>query len=215
MYADPRWVRGVKAGFMVGPHEMQDRKGHCPMMVIVDVKGGEPGDEGKEEQGSDEGDDDRRQQWVQQVHIKMRQGSHVPQAMRRASNMCGFSRQAGESQAQPKLQRLLATLRKGQQEEVEARAGTEGAVWQEEVPRGEKRVRVARRAVEDVHESVYQKVLAEHERYIEGAPGGWTAAGDQGSEAAGWQNQAQETEGAGAGCGQLPRTAQPGAAGAQ
>ena len=50
------------------------------------------------------------------------------QAMRRAARVCRFSRQAGETQAQAKLQRLVATLRKLQQEEVEARAETEGAV---------------------------------------------------------------------------------------
>ena len=32
-YPDPRWVKGVTAGYMVGPDKMQDRKGHCPMMV--------------------------------------------------------------------------------------------------------------------------------------------------------------------------------------
>ena len=40
--------------------------------------------------------------------------------------ICGFTKQGGESQAQPKLQRLVATLRKRQQEEVEARAREEG-----------------------------------------------------------------------------------------
>ena len=38
VYADPSWVKRVTAGYMVGPEEMQDRKGHCPMMVTVDVK---------------------------------------------------------------------------------------------------------------------------------------------------------------------------------
>ena len=51
VYADPSWVKGVTAGYMVGPEEMQDRKGHCPMMVTVDVKVGEPGDEQEDEQG--------------------------------------------------------------------------------------------------------------------------------------------------------------------
>ena len=51
LYADPRWVRGIKAGYMVRPDQMQHRKGHCPMMVTVDVKVGEPGDEEEEEQG--------------------------------------------------------------------------------------------------------------------------------------------------------------------
>ena len=54
VYADPRWVKGVMAGYMVGPEEMQDRKGHCPLMVTVNVKVGEPGDDEEDEQGSDE-----------------------------------------------------------------------------------------------------------------------------------------------------------------
>ena len=81
--------------------------------------------------------------------------------------MCGFSRQVGESQAPPKLQRLVATLTKRQQEEVEVRAQTKGAVRQEQVVPAKKRVQAARRAVEDVHERTYQKVVAEHERYME------------------------------------------------
>ena len=75
----------------------------------------------------------------------------------------------GESQAQPKLQRLVATLRKRQQEEVDTRAQAEGAEWQAEVAQAKKRVQAARRAVEDEHERIYQKVVAEHERYMEGA----------------------------------------------
>ena len=54
VYADPSSVKGVTAGYMVGPEEMQDRKGHCPMMVTVDVKVGEPGDDQEDVQGSDE-----------------------------------------------------------------------------------------------------------------------------------------------------------------
>ena len=54
VYADPRRVRGVTAGYMVGPDKMQDRKRHCPMMVTVDVKVGEPGDDEEDEHGSDE-----------------------------------------------------------------------------------------------------------------------------------------------------------------
>ena len=75
----------------------------------------------------------------------------------------------GESQAQPKLQQLVATVRKRQQEEVEARVRAEGAVWQEEVAQAKKREQAARRAVKDEHEGIYQKVVAEHERYIERA----------------------------------------------
>ena len=56
--------------------------------------------------------DERWQQWGQRVHAEMRQGNHVHQAMRRAAWICGFTKQGGESQAQPKLQRLVATLRK-------------------------------------------------------------------------------------------------------
>ena len=43
VYADPRWVRGVTAGYMVGPEEMQDTRGRCPMMVIVGVRRGGQG----------------------------------------------------------------------------------------------------------------------------------------------------------------------------
>ena len=99
----------------------------------------------------------------------MRQGSHVHQAMRRAARVCGFHRQFRESQAQPKLQQLVATLRKRQQEEVKARAQAEGAEWQAEVAQAKKRVQAARRAVEDEHERIYQKVVAEHARYMERA----------------------------------------------
>ena len=182
VYADPWWVKGVTAGHMVGRGKMQDRKGHCPMMVTVDVKVGEPGDEEEEEHGSDEEGvnllppvrrldevDDMWQQWVQQVHVEMRHRGHVHHAMRRAANVCGFSRHVGESQAQPKLQRRVATVRKHQQEEVEVRAHTEGAVSQKEVAWAKKRVQAARRAVEDEHERIYQKVVTEHERYMERA----------------------------------------------
>ena len=182
VYADPRCVKGVTAGYMVGPDKMQDRKGHCPIMVTVDVKVGDPGDEEKDEQGSEEEGvnlpplvpwpeegDERWQQWGQQVHIEMRRGSHVHQAMRRAARVCGFNRQVEESQAQPKLQRLVATLRKRQQEDVEARAQAEGAGWQNDVARARKRVQAARRAVEDEHERIYQNLVAEHEQYMERA----------------------------------------------
>ena len=67
-------------------------------------------------------------QWVQQEHVEMRRGGHLHRAMRRAANMWGFSRQVGELQTQPKMQQLVATLRKWQRTEVEARAQTEGAV---------------------------------------------------------------------------------------
>ena len=182
VYADPRWVKGVTAGYMVGPDEMQDRKGHCPMMVTVDVKVGETGDNEEDEQGSDEEGvslpprvkwteegDERWQQWGQQVHVEMRKGSHVHHAMCGAARVCGFNKQEGESQAQPKLQRPVATLRKRQHKEVEARAQAEGAEWQTEVTRPKKRVGAARRAVEEEHERIYQKVVAEHEGYMERA----------------------------------------------
>ena len=83
--------------------------------------------------------------------------------------MCGFSRQVGESQAQPKLRQLVATLTKRQQEEVGPRAQTEGAMWQEEVAQAKKGVRAARRAVEDEHARICEKVVAEQEWYMEGA----------------------------------------------
>ena len=175
MYANPLLVRGVTLGYMVGPEEMRDRKGHCQMMVTVDVKLGEPGEEDDEQQESDEeavslpppvqcpeeGDDNRWQQWVQQVHVQMRRGGHAHRGMRKAANVCGFSRPMGNSQPQPKRQQLVANLRKRQQE-VEARTKADGAKWKEELARARKRVQAARRAVEDEHERVYQKVVAEH-----------------------------------------------------
>ena len=63
----------------------------------------------------------------------------------------------------------MATLRKRQQEEDEARAREEGAQWQTDVTQAKKRVRTAGRAVEEEHERIYQKVVAEHERYMERA----------------------------------------------
>ena len=140
VYADPRWVKGVTVGYMVGPDKIQDRKRHFPMAVTVDVKVVEPGDNEEDEQGADEEGvslpprvnwpeegDERWQQWGQQVHVEMRRGSQVHQAMRSAARVCRFNRQEGESPAQPKLQRLVATLRKRQHEEMEARAQAEGA----------------------------------------------------------------------------------------
>ena len=151
-------------------------------MVTVDVKVGEPGDEQEDEQGSDEEGvsllpmvkwpeegDERWQQWGQRVDAEMRQGKQVHQAMRRAARICGFTKQGGESQAQPKLQRLVAKLRKRHQEEVEAPAREEGTEWQTEVSQAKKMVRTARRDVEEEHERICQKVVAEHERYMERA----------------------------------------------
>ena len=144
------------------------------MIVTVDVKVGEPGDDEQDEQRSDEegvslpprvrwpGEGDEMwQQWGQQMHVKMRKGSHVHQAMRGAARVCGFNKQEGESQAQPKLQRLVSTLRKRQHEEVEARAQAERAGWQTDVTQAKKRVRAARRAVEEEHERIYQKLVLE------------------------------------------------------
>ena len=62
----------------------------------------------------------------------------------------------------------MATLRKWQQEEVEARAQAKGAEWQAEVAQAKRRVQAARRALEDEHDTIYQKVVAEHEQYMEG-----------------------------------------------
>ena len=45
VYADPQCVRGVTAGYIVGPEKMRDRKGHCRMMVTVQVKVVGPGDD--------------------------------------------------------------------------------------------------------------------------------------------------------------------------
>ena len=53
----------------------------------------------------------------------MRRGSQGHQAMRRAARVCGFDRQLGELQAQPKLQQLFSRT-----EEAAARGGrNEGA----------------------------------------------------------------------------------------
>ena len=71
MYANPGWVRGVTAGYMEGPEEMQDTKGGCLMMVMVDVK---LGDLPPPVRRPEEGDDDRLQQWVQQVQVGTRWG---------------------------------------------------------------------------------------------------------------------------------------------
>ena len=54
MYANPQLVGGVTAGGIVGSEVMLDRKGHCPMMLTVDVKVREPGEEEEEERESDE-----------------------------------------------------------------------------------------------------------------------------------------------------------------
>ena len=54
VYADHSLVKAVTAGYMVGPEEMGDRKGHCSMMLTVDMKVGNAGDDEEDEQGSDE-----------------------------------------------------------------------------------------------------------------------------------------------------------------
>ena len=139
MYADPRWVRGQTARYIVGPEEMQDRKGHCPIMVTREMKVAEPGENQDEEQElheegvslptpvrwPEEGVDGKWLQWVQQVHVERRRRSHVHRTMRKAPKVCGFSRPVGGIQTQPKLQQLVAKLKKGQQEEVEVRAKAE------------------------------------------------------------------------------------------
>ena len=173
IYADPRWVRGVTAGYIVRPEEMQDRKGHCRMMVTVDVKVQGPGEgDGYEQESNEEGvilpaparwaeeeDVDKRQQGVQQVHVEMRRGSHAHWAMGKAANVCGLSRPEGETQTPPKLQQLVANLRKIQQKEAEVGAKGEGADCEEEVAQAKKGVQEARRAVEDQHGRIYQRGL--------------------------------------------------------
>ena len=99
----------------------------------------------------------------------MSRGGHAHRAIRKAANVCGFSRLVVEIRTQPKLQQLLAKLRKRHQEEVEVRAKAEGAEWKEDVARAKKRVQAARRAVEDEHGRIYQKVVADHEQYMERA----------------------------------------------
>ena len=114
VYADPSCVKGVTTGYMVEQEEMQDRKGHCPVMVTVDVKVGEPGDDEEDEQGSDEEGvslppmvkwpeegDKSWQQWGQRVHAEMRQGIHVHQAITRAARICGFTKPRGSLRHSP------------------------------------------------------------------------------------------------------------------
>ena len=56
VYANPQCFCGVRAGYTVGPEEIWDKKGHCPKMVAVEVKVGEPGDdEDAEQEADDEG----------------------------------------------------------------------------------------------------------------------------------------------------------------
>ena len=71
--------------------------------------------------------------------------------------------------SQPILHQLVARLKKTQQKEVQVRGKAEGAGWEAEVAQAKKRVQVARRAVEDEHGAIYQKVVAEHEPYMERA----------------------------------------------
>ena len=131
VYADPSWVKGVTGGYMVGPEEMQDRKGHCPMMVTVDVKLGEPGDDEEDEQGLDEEGvtlppmvkwpeeaDERWQQWGQRMHAGKRQRSHSHRAMRRTARVCGFTKQGGGVAGKDQ-----AAKAGGQSQETAARGG--------------------------------------------------------------------------------------------
>ena len=147
VYADPRWVRGMTARYMVESEEMLDKKGHCPMMVTVEVKGWEPGEDRDQEQESDEeGFDlptppgwpreeeyDKWQQWVQQVHVEMRRRSHAHPAMIKAVNMCGFSRPVEER----KNQAQAATA--GGKAEVDTAGGCEGP--SQRVPTRRRRLR--------------------------------------------------------------------------
>ena len=180
LYADPKWARGVTAGYMVGPKERQDMKRHCPMMLNMKVKVGEPGDNQDEEHKSneegfnlpspvkwpEEEDYGKWRQQVQHIHVEMRRRSHDNRAMTKAATVCRFSRAVGEAQTHPKLQQLVAKLKKRQQEEVKLQAKTEGTDWEEGVAQRKKRLQAARRAVEDEHGRIYQKVVVPHERYM-------------------------------------------------
>ena len=75
----------------------------------------------------------------------------------------------GEAQSQPKLQQMVAKLKKRQQEEVELRAKADGTNREAEVAQAKKGVQTAQRDVKDEHGRIYQKVMAEHERYMERA----------------------------------------------
>ena len=92
---------------------------------------------------------------------------HAHLTMRKAANLCGFSRPVGETRTQPKLQQLVAKLRKRPREVVEVRAKAEGADRKEEVAEAKRRVQAARRALEDELGRIYQQRVAEHERYME------------------------------------------------
>ena len=73
------------------------------------------------------------------------------------------NRTVGEAQTHPKLQQLVAELKKRQQEEVEVRAKAEGTDGEAEVAQAKKR------AVEGKHGRIYQSVVAKRERHMERA----------------------------------------------
>ena len=45
VYADPRWFWGLTTGYMAGVEAMRDKEVHCPMIVTVEVKVGDPVDD--------------------------------------------------------------------------------------------------------------------------------------------------------------------------
>ena len=70
-------------------------------------------------------------------------------AMRKAAKVSGFNRRVGEAQSKPKLQQLVARLKKTQQEEVEVWEKAEAADWEAEVAQAKKWVQEARRALQE------------------------------------------------------------------
>ena len=88
-------------------------------------------------------------------------------AMRKAAQVCGFNRPVGEAHAQSNLKKLVARLNRRQHEEVEAHATAQGSGWVAEIKGAKKRVQEAKREVEDEHECIYSRGVAEHERYME------------------------------------------------
>ena len=179
LYADPRWVRVLTAEYLVGPEGMGDKKGHCPMMVTLEVKVGEPVDNGQEEQESDEegvgwstpvkwreeDHNDKWQQWVQQRHVEMRWGSHAHRAMGKAANVCRFGRLVGRHKPSPNYQELVVKPEERQQEEVVVRAKAQVTAWEGGVAQSKKGVKAAQRAVEHEHGRIYGEVVAVYERH--------------------------------------------------
>ena len=106
-------------------------------------------------------------QWVQLVHVTMRQVYHVHGGRKKLAQVCGFSRPVGETQSELILQELVAKLKQRQQKKLQVRAKAEGTDWEAEDKQAKKRVETAWREVEDQHGRIYRNMVAEDERYTE------------------------------------------------